>query len=46
MAVTYGKSYFSWVQCFHPRIPDPTNISANSNWQMAIGQKPPKAVRP
>jgi hypothetical protein len=35
MADPYGKLYFSWVQCSHPCIPDPTRISAISNWQLA-----------
>jgi hypothetical protein len=44
MADTYGKLYFSWVQCFRLCIPDPTNISANSPtpalspWPLALSQ--------
>jgi hypothetical protein len=48
MADTYGKLYFSWVQCFHLTIPDPTSISANSTtpalslWPLALSQTNPK----
>jgi hypothetical protein len=45
MAVLNGKLYFSWVQRSRLCIPDPTSISANSNWQLANAQKPGKVVR-
>ena len=35
MAVLNGKLYFSWVQRSRLRIPDPTSISADGNWQLA-----------
>ena len=38
MAVVNGKLYFSWVQRSRLCIPDPTGISANSNWPIAIRQ--------
>lgn len=38
MADVYGKLDFSWVQRCKPCILNPTNISAISNWQLAISQ--------
>ncbi len=43
MADPYGKLYFSWVQCSNLCIPDPTDISALSNWQLAISQTKPNS---
>ncbi len=44
MADLYGKLYFSWVQCSHPRIPDPASFSALSNWPLAFSRTNPNTA--